>query len=482
MQEKIAKGLFWRSLEGLGVQGMQFFIQLFLARILMPEDFGVIAILNIFINLANTFVQNGLGAAILQKKNPEQVDYCTVFYVECGIAVLMYIIIFVTAPLIATFYDNEYITTYLRIFSLTIIFCALGSMQTTVLRRRLDFKSSFIANFVGIICQGFCGIGAALCGWGIWSIIISQIIYRIVTSFLLFIFARWIPALMFSFRHLVTLFSFSWKLFVGWLIGTLYNDLFALIIGKQYSERILGYYAKGQNLPYTLNRVIIQVTSAVMFPAIAKDQDDLSKVKNQTRNMITMSVALVFPMMSLLAVTSPSLIPVVLTDKWLGAVPIVQIFCIPAALNVVSNANMQTFNALGRSDVFLRLETIKRSLTILLVLVFSTIDFYLMLISIAFMSVVDLILNGYFNNKLIKYSIKEQLTDIIPGLCLAVGFFVVLSSFNYFFDNPYFILGIQLLIAACFYSYLVCFSKIGSFVKVRFALQSFLIRYGRKKQ
>ena len=248
MNEKTKNGLFWRSLEGVGVQGMQFIIQLVLARILMPADFGVVAILNIFVNLANTLVQNGLSSALIQKKNPDKEDFSTVFIVENGIAILMYVIIFFASPFIASYYENPALTIYLRVFALTIVLSSLGSIQTTVLRCRLSFKPSFIANTVGIICQGISGIAMALLGFGVWSLIISQIVFRIVSDLLLFIYAKWLPQSGFYFERFKKLFSYSWKLAVGWIIGTIYQDIFSFVIGKVYDESTLGYYSKGLHI------------------------------------------------------------------------------------------------------------------------------------------------------------------------------------------------------------------------------------------
>ncbi len=212
MNDTAKKGLFWRSLEGVGVQGMQFVIQMVLARILMPEDFGVVAILNIFVNLANTLVQNGLSSALIQKKHPDKEDFSTVFIVETGLALLLYGIVFLCAPFIAGYYENPALTPYLRVFVVTIVLSAVGSMQTTVLRLRLDFKPGFIANSIAIVCQGAVGIGMTRAGFGVWSLIVSQIVYRIVLAVLLFAFARWIPRSGFYFDRLKKLFGFSWKL------------------------------------------------------------------------------------------------------------------------------------------------------------------------------------------------------------------------------------------------------------------------------
>lgn len=480
MANKTAKGLMWRSLEGIGVQGMQFIIQMVLARILMPEDFGILAILNIFINLANTFVQNGLSSAILQKKKAEYIDFCTVFHVEIVMSLLMYIIVFAAAPYIALYYENPDLTLYMRVFALTIITSALGSTQTTVLRNNMDFKPSFIANFSGIVVQGITGIAAALLGFGVWSLIVSQIFYRIVTTFLLFWFARWTPKFQFSWQRLKEMFSYSWKLLVAWLIGTLYNDVISLVVGKVYNAEQLGYYSKGNSIPNVINRVVTQVTTAVMFPAISKVQDQKDVVKHKTRKMISLSSVLIFPVMAVVAGCARPLVLILLTQKWLPAVPVIQLFCIPMAINVISNANMQSFNAIGRSDVFLKFEIIKRSLTIIIVIITSRIDFILMLCCIAAMGFVSLIINAFYNVKLLKYRVKEQLVDIVPYMLISAVLFLVLFFIDKLNTRTIFVLGIQLLFSAVAYFGLVSFSNIQAFKDCREILKPILQKMLKK--
>lgn len=454
MNEKAKKGLFWRSLESVGVQGMQFVIQLVLARILMPADFGIVAILNIFVNLANTLVQNGLSSALIQKKNPDKSDFSTVFIVENGIAVLMYVLIFFGAPFIALYYDNLALIIYLRVFSLTIVLSSLGAIQTTALRCRLSFKPSFIANFAGIMCQGISGIAMALLGFGVWSLIVSQIVYRIVTSLMLFIYARWIPQAGFSFKRLKNLFAYSWKLAVGWIIGTIYQDLFTFVIGKVYDEATLGYYAKGSSIPNVINRVVTQVTSSVMFPVISKVQDDSEIVKKQTRAMLSISSAIIFPIMAFVAGAANPIVRLVLTDKWLLAVPIIQIFCISSGINVISNANMQSFNAIGRSDIFLITEVVKRSLTIIIVIILAQLDFYLMLFGIASMGIVSLIINGFFNKKLLNYQSDEYLLDIIPSMVFGGVLFGMVYACNLLVSRLFFRLILQMIVSVAMYTFI----------------------------
>lgn len=467
MHQRTTNALMWRSLEAVCVQGMQFIIQLILARLLIPDDFGVVAILNIFINISNTFVHSGLSNALLYKKNANQVDYCTVFYVEVGISLLMYGILFVTAPYIALFYNNINLMMYLRVFALSIIFSAFGSIQTTSLRNKLEFKSSFFANFIGICVMGVVGILLALANFGVWSLIFSQLGYRLSTSILLSLFAKWKPSLKFSIKSFKELFSYSWKLFVGWLIGTLYTDIFSLIIGKIYTETILGYYSKGRSIPGAVNQMVTQVITAVMFPALAKEQDNNIRIKEQTRLMISVSSALIFPVMAGIAAVAEPAVMVVLTEKWLGAVPVIQILSISMAINVVSNANMQSFNAVGRSDLFMYCEFVKRLITVILVYFLAKIGFVYMLWAIVVMGIISLLMNGYFNIKLFGYSIKEQICDIGTYMLYSVLFFLIVYWVN-FMDISYVTkLIIQLIMCMVIYVCSILIIKRGAFNNIK---------------
>ncbi len=477
-----SKGLFWSSLENVGSQGMNFIIQLILARILMPEDFGVIAILGSFINLANTFVQNGFGTALLRKKDSTETDFCSVFYMEIAIALLMYAIIFLSAPLIATFYGNSFITKYLRVFSLTIVIGAFSSIQTIVLRYRMDFRASCLAHMGGTIIQGVIGIVLALNGFGVWSLIISQLVFRLFNCFMLSISAHWFPKWKFSFGSLKELFSYSWRLFVGWTIGTVYTDAFSLIIGKAYNGTMLGFYTKGQSIPQVVNRTMTQIITAVMFPALAKVQNDKKVVHNHTRKMISISAALIFPVMAGIAAAAEAIVMVVLTKKWSGAIPVIQILCISSAINIVNNANMQSFNAIGRADVFLRCEIIKRSITIILVLICAAIDFYLMLFTIVFMGIVSLLLNSYYNVKLLGYSIIEQCKDLLPYIFYAIAFFGIVYPLHWLSLGYIWRLVIQVGLCAVLYIGSILFMKKGAFVDIKLALGNLIKRKKKPKE
>lgn len=224
--KKTSSGVFWRTLQGIGSKGIEFVVQIILARLLLPNDFGTVALLAVFANLASTIVNNGLTSSLLQKKNATETDYSTVFFIEFGLAVLMYILLFFLARPIANYYDDSMIVPYLRVYSLMILFSSISSIQTTVLRSKADYKTLFIANIFGIIVQAVLGIVLAYQGMGVWALVISQVSYYAISTILLCALVRWIPKKKVSFKSFGELFKFSWKMTIGWLIGNLYNDVF----------------------------------------------------------------------------------------------------------------------------------------------------------------------------------------------------------------------------------------------------------------
>lgn len=482
VQAKTKKGLLFRSVEGIAMQFTSFALQMVLARMLDPDHFGVIAILTTFTNIANTLVNNGLGTAVVQRKNATKVDISTVFYIELFIGVASYIAMFIGAPWVAKFYENPDITLYLRVFAITQLVNPISSIMLTVGKCRLDFKPSLIANLAATLVHAIVGIWMAAAGCGVWSLVISQVAQYVVRAAMLAVLTRWLPALKFSFQSFISLFGYSWKLFAGWMIGTLYQDAFSWIIGKAFSSETLGYYSKGHSIPAIVNKVATQVTSAVMFASISKNQDDKAAVKAQTRSMIAVTCAMIFPIMAGLAGCAEALVHVVLEEKWLGAVPVIQLMCIPLALNVISNANMQSINAVGRSDLFLWMEMFKRGITIVLVMIFAWLkNFEMMLLSIAAGGIISLCVNTYFNKKLFDYRFGEYMMDILPYvLCsgILLGAVSLVSLLNI---NIYLRLAIQLTICAVLYGAYIFSGLLPGYKSIRTTLLGMIRRKTKKK-
>ena len=451
LTEKIASGMLWRFLERGGIQIIQFVVQLILARILTAKDYGILAILTVFISFSNTLINNGLGNAIIQKQDADDIDFNTVFYVQLFIAVVCTGVIIFSAPFIESYYSIHNLAIYLRVMSAILLIEALSAMQLTALRKGLQFKKSFYANVLGVIVQGTSGIGLAIAGFGIWSLIVSQILMKLTIFIVLLFMVHWKPKKLFSLERLKRLFSYSWKLTVAWMIGTLHQQLYSLVIGKFFSAETLGYYSRGQNLPQTMTTTVNETISSVMFPALSTLQDDKKRLKDYTRKMMALTAFTVSPIMAGIAGISRNFVMVVLTEKWAPSIPMMQLFCISLGINILSTTNMQAFNSLGRSDVFMKLEIVKRSLSLILLFIAAHFNVYLVIAVLAAMGVFSIVYNTFPNRKLLGYTITEQLTDLAPSIIIALVMFVAVISVNYFHLGYALLLIIQIIVGVGIY-------------------------------
>ena len=427
----VLSSLFWKLMERGGTQGIQFIVQIVLARLLLPEDYGIIALVVIFTTIAGVFVQSGLNTALIQKKDAEEADFSSVFYLSLFIACLIYVILFFAAPFIAIFYEEPQITSVFRVLSITLFFGAFNSIQNAVVARNMQFKKLFFSSTGAILVSGTIGIYMAYAGFGVWALVGQQISNQLLVTLILWFTVKWRPRLLFSFRRVKSLFSFGWKLLVSSLINTVYNDLRSLIIGKIFKAEMLGFYNRGQQFPSVLVSNIDGSIQSVMFPVLASQQDNRHRVKDMMRRAIVTSSFVIFPMMVGLAVTAEPLVELLLTDKWLPCVPFLQIFCASYALMPIHTANLQAINALGRSDIFLKLEIIKKivGLSILGVTVFYGV--YAIALGMVISGIISTFINAYPNKQLLDYSYIEQCNDIMPSLLLSLVMGVAVYSFKW---------------------------------------------------
>lgn len=420
LSKKVLSGMKWKSLERLFIQIMNAVTPIVLARILTPEDFGAIAILTVFISLANTFVNNGLCTSIIQKKNSDNLDCSTVFYTQFLIAVVCYVIIFASAPLVGKFYKNMSLVPMIRVMSVSVIIGSFTSMQTTVLKKNMQFGKSFISHILATIMYGAVGIILAYNGFGCWSLVWANIANTTILALSSTLVVRWWPDWAFSFKRLKSLFSYSWKLTVGWLIGTIHQDLYTLVIGKKFSSATLGYYNRAGSFPQIINKTVTEVVDGVMFPALSKIQDDPQRLKTTGRTLISTNAYVLFAVFFGLSAVSENLIIVLLTAKWLPAVPMMRIVCITYALNAINNSNMHIFTSMGRSDIFMKFEMIKRTISILLLIIMSFINIYAVIIVLLLMAVLSNCMNAYQNSKLLNYSYREFAADMLPSFIMSL--------------------------------------------------------------
>ena len=420
LKSKVFSSLLWKLLERGGTQGIQFVLQLFLARLLSPEDYGTIALITIFISIAGVFIDSGFNTALIQQKNIDEEDISSVFYTSLTVAIIMYIILYFTAPLIANFYRIKELIAIIRILSITLIIGVFNSIQGAIVSRRMEFKNFFFSNLGAIIISGTIGVILAYKGFGVWTLVYQQIISQIVTFIILYSTVKWRPKLLFSVKKVKKLFSYGSKLLCSSLIDTVYRNLIGLIVGRAYSSTMLAYYNRGDTFPSLIVGNINGSIQTVIFPALASVQHDKERVKELMRRAITTSSFIVFPaMLGLMAIAEP-MIKLILTDKWLPCVPYLRVFCLSYALWPIHTANLQAINAIGRSDIFLKLEIVKKIVGLSILLVTSSYSPYMMALGVVFSGVISSFINSYPNKKLLNYSYLEQIRDILPSLILAI--------------------------------------------------------------
>ncbi len=414
-----------------GAQGIQFVVQIILARLLMPSDYGLIALVVVFTAIASVFVQSGLNSALIQKKDADEVDFSSVFYLSLCLSCIIYVILFFAAPFIALFYKMPQITPVFRVLSLTLILGVFNSIQNAVVSRKLLFKKLFFSSTGALLISGILGISMAYMGYGVWALVFQQISNQIAVTLIMWFTVKWRPRLLFSLSRVKSLFSYGWKLLVSSLIDTIYRDIRSLIIGKMYAPAMLGFYNRGQQFPSVLVSNIDGSIQSVMFPVLASHQDNRQRVKEMMRRSIVTSSFLIFPMMVGLAAISEPLVKILLTEKWLRCVPFLQIYCAIYAVYPIHTANLQAIKGLGYSDIFLRLEVIKKviGLSILAVTVFYGV--YAIAWGGVLSGIISTFINAYPNKKLLGYSYKEQWADIMPSLLLSLAMGAVVYCFRW---------------------------------------------------
>lgn len=420
MKNTTIKNFIWRFAERCGAQLVTFIVSIVLARLLAPEDYGTIALVTVFTTILQVFVDSGLGTALIQKKDADDLDFSSVFYFNFFVCIVLYIGMFLAAPIIAGFYGDSSLIPIIRVISLTIVISGVKGIQQSYVSRNMLFKRFFFATLGGTIFSAFLGIGLAYAGFGVWAIVAQQLSNTAIDTLILWITVKWRPKKMFSWNRLKGLLSFGWKLLVSSLLDTVYNNLRNLIIGKFYSSADLAYYNQGDKFPKIIVTNINSSIDSVLLPTLANEQEHIDRVKSMTRRAIKTSTFIMAPLMMGLAFCATSIVKIVLTDKWLPCVPYLQIFCVTYMFWPIHTANLNAINAMGRSDYFLKLEIAKKAIGLILLL--STMRFGVMVMaySLLISSITSQIINSWPNEKLLGYGYFEQLRDILPSVLIAL--------------------------------------------------------------
>ncbi|MCI8887388.1 MAG: lipopolysaccharide biosynthesis protein [Hungatella sp.] len=465
MKEKVAKGLFWKLLENGGAQGIQFVIAIILARLLSPSEYGVVGIIMIFITIANVFVQNGFSTALVQKKDADQMDFSSVCYFELAAALVLYGILYGAAGQIAAFYGIEELKPIVRVLAVVLFPGAVISVQTAYVSRTLEFKGLFLSTLAASVISGAVSIFLAWRGLGVWAMAGQQIAYYLALMLVLFLTVSWKPRLFFSMGRIKTMFSFGWKLLCASLLDTIFNNLYGLLIGKIYNEELLGSYNRGEQFPKLIAGNLGAAIQAVLLPAFSARQDDMAQIRQMARRAVQISSFVVLPMLMGLFGVADTLVLVLLGEKWLICVPFLRIMCIAYCFWPIHITNLQAINALGRSDIFLKLEIIKKTLSILALVIGMRYSVYVMVGLKAFQDFLCTFINAAPNRRLLNYSILKQWQDVMPPAALsAVMCLTVMASGAWLGMLPAAArLGVQVMIGMAVYLFLAWALKMKSF-------------------
>lgn len=460
---KVMINLIWKFLERVGAQVVSFIVSIVLARLLMPDAYGTVALITVFTTVLQVFVDSGLGNALIQKKNTDDIDFSTVFYTNIGFCIILYSLIYLLAPSIAMFYNKDELVPLIRVVSITILISGIRNVQQAYVSKKMMFKKFFFSTLGGTISAAIIGIVLALNGFGVWALVAQQLTNLFVSTLILWFVVKWRPKLVFSFQRLKQLYKYGWKLLASALLDTVYNNCTQLIIGKIYSSGDLAYYNKGKQFP---ELIVVNVNSSidsVLLPAMSEVQDKKEHIKNMTRRSIKMSMYIMAPCMIGMAAVASNIIEILLTNRWAGSVIFMQIFCVVFMFYPIHTANLNAIKAMGRSDLFLKLEIIKKAIGTILLIATMFVSVKAMAYSLLVSCFTSQIINVWPNKKLLDYGYIEQIKDIYPTLLLAIIMGGGVYLFNFINLPVIVILLVQIIVAIFIYIVGSVFSKNESF-------------------
>lgn len=447
LKDKAVSGVGWSAFDSIARYGITFIVGIVLARLLTPDEYGLIGILTIFINLFNVIVDGGFTNALICKQGATDEDYCTVFYINLFISFVLAFTLFLCARPISIFFEREELVDLTRVMSVIVIINALSIVQRTRLTKRIDFKSQTKITIIASVLSGVIGIGMALKGFGVWALVGQQISNQITTTLLLWIYNKWIPKLVFSWESFKELWDFGWKLLASGVLGSLSDDIFNAVIGKSFSSQSLGYYTRSQHFASIFSSNITTVVSRVSYPVLSSLQNDKEMLKAGYKRIICNTMLVTFVLMLGLAAVAKPLILVLIGDKWLVSVYYLQIICLYAMLHPLHALNLNSIQVVGRSDLTLKLKIIKTCLSLIPILLGIFLDsIYLMLFGSVLVGIISYYLNTYYSGPLLKYPILEQIRDILPSFSIALMMALPVYALSYIPISPFVILPVQIVL------------------------------------
>jgi teichuronic acid exporter len=466
LKGKVVSGLLLKYIERVGVQGIQFIVSVILARLLTPEDYGIVAIISVFIALSAVFIQSGFNSSLIQKKEINVVDISSAFFLSLATAILIYILLFFTAPWISRFYSQPILIPAIRVLSVVLILNSINAIQNAIVVRAMAFKKSLYANLSGVIVQGVVGITMALNGYGVWSLIFSQLSGQIAICIAFVFVVRWKPVTAFSMNNIKAIYGFGSKIMAIEFLNYLFRYGYSLIIGKIYDGATLGYYNRAYSFPNLVASNINTTIATVMLSAFSSKQDDLTKIHSMLRRAIKTSTYFMFPALFGMAIVGEPLIQVLLTEKWLSCVPYLQLSCILFAFMPLHIFD-QAITSIGRSDILLKLGIIKKVITVISLIITVPISVEAMIIGLIVTELLASLINAFANRRFFSYLYSEQLSDILPALVLSIAMCMTISLFTLINMTAWVLLICQIIAGVVFYVVVSRLLKIDSYFYIK---------------
>lgn len=480
LKSKTIKGASWSFIDSIAGQGITFFVGLVLARLLTPEEYGLIGIITIFIAVFNSIVDSGFSNALIRKKDAKDIDYNTVFISNLVVSVILFIVLFLCAPYISRFFNQPQLIPLLRVMGGIVIINAFAIIQRSIFVKNVDFKTQTKVSLISSITSGAVGIGMAVSGCGVWSLVGQQISRQFLNSAFLWIYSQWYPKLQFSFQSFKELFSFGWKLLVSGLIDTVWREIYQVVIGKCYSPATLGQYTRAHQFGSICSSNLTTVVQRVSFPVLSSVQDDKERLKNGYKRIIKVTMLLTFTLMLGLAAVAKPMVIVLIGEQWLPCVPFLQIICLQMMLYPLHSLNLNMLQVQGRSDLFLRLEIIKKFIAIGPLLLGIFVNIYWMLWGSVVTGFIAYYLNAYYSGPFLNYSIKEQVKDILPSFGVAVAMAVPVYVMSFIPFNPYILLPLQVLTGAIITLAICEVTKLPEYMELKGIVSPLLRKYRDK--
>lgn len=421
LKNKTVKGIVWSSVERFSVQGIQFLVMIVMARLLTPKDYGLVGMVAIFIAVAQSLVDSGFSQALIRKQNRTETDNSTVFYFNIVVGILLYLVLFAIAPLVADFYDSPELTALMRVICLSVVFNSFVVVQRALLTVNIDFKTQAKASLTAAVVSGVIGIGMAYSGFSYWSIVAQQLVNLGLNTLLLWIFTRWRPRWIYSWGSFRELFTFGSKLMFSGLLDVVYRNMYLLVIGKVFTASSLGYYTRANQFAEFPSSNLTGIMQRVTYPVLCQIQDDDERLAQIYRRFLRLSAFLIFPLLVGLSAVAEPFVLLLLKEQWLFAATLLQIICFAMMWYPIHAINLNLLQVKGRSDLFLRLEIIKKAIAVLILCVTIPMGLIAMCVGQILSSLIALIINTNYTGKLIQVGFLRQMRDLLPTLLLSLS-------------------------------------------------------------